>query len=108
MPINAGELRHRVTIESRSLADTVGGGQTETWATHAIVWAKVEPLSGRELIEANQGEARVSHRVTIRALATVTPQMRVLRGSRLLNIEAVLRVDNEIGELMELMCSEAA
>ncbi len=108
MLINAGQLRHRVVIQARTLSDTAGGGQTESWSTHATVWARVEPVSGRELMEAQQLEARVSHKVTIRALDTVTSEMRISHGSRSLNIESVLRINNELGEAMMLMCSEAA
>lgn len=49
---------------------------------------------------------RITHRVIIRALDTVTRDMRVRHGTRTLNIESVRRANNELGEAMELLCIE--
>lgn len=108
MPINAGRLRHRVTIETRGSGQDSYGQPSGTWSTHATVWAEVMPMSGRELIEGERTVGRAAFRVMIRSLSTVTEGMRVNQDSgRYLNIEAVLRGANEEGEYMELVCSEA-
>lgn len=105
--LNAGRLRHRVIIQTPTESVDVLGGISKSWATHATVWAEVQPLSGRELLEAAKTTSRVSHRVTIRELSTVTPKMRISYDSRYLYIESVRRVNNELGEVMELDCTEA-
>lgn len=105
--MKAGKLRHKVTIQSRTLTADSYGGQTETWATFAAgVWAAVEPLTSSEQWRAQQAQASVSHRVTIRYLAGVEPTMRVLFGTRHLNIGSIRNIEERNKEL-ELLCTEA-
>jgi SPP1 family predicted phage head-tail adaptor len=105
MTMLAHKLRHAITIQSKSVSRDVYGEETITWATFWSCWAAIAPLLGREFIEAQQMQARVTHRVTIRYHAGVLPEMRVLFGSRTFAIESVLTV-HEITEEMVLMCRE--
>ena len=102
-----GPLNKRVTIQTATESRDSHGDVAQTWATHATVWAAIEPLSGSERIVAQQAEAFTTHRVRIRYLSTVTSDMRVLYGTRYFNIESVLNID-ERGEEMHLLCQEAA
>lgn len=104
--MQAGKLRHRVTIEQRTQTFDANGSPTDTWTAFATVWASVEPLSGRELLNAEQIQPVVSHRVRLRYLSGVQPEMRVLHDSRALNIESVINKEERNIEL-ELLCSEA-
>lgn len=93
-------LRERVTIQQvTQAADTMGAAGTESWANIAtvpIVWAAVEPLSGREFFEAQRVAADVSHRVRLRYrddyTTVLTPKHRLRWGSRTLDIVATLEV----------------
>jgi Phage head-tail joining protein len=62
-------LRHRITIEQVTEQTDVNGPITDTWSHIPSRWASVEPLEGRELFEAHQVNAEVSHRVPLRWLA---------------------------------------
>jgi len=104
--MRAGKLRHRVTIQQATEARNSIGEVTRTWSALATVWANVEPLNGREFIDAQRPEVQVSHRVTMRYRSDVTPQMRVSHDSRTLNIEAVIETGERRREL-QLICSEA-
>lgn len=104
MAILAGDLRHRITIESVTRTDDGGGGFTEAWGTHAAVWSQVEEEFGREQYAGMQVEGSLDARVTIRKLGTVTNKMRVLYGVRVLAIRAVIR--DQRGEAMVLLCHE--
>lgn len=75
------------------------------WATEHAIWAEIKPLSGRELVEAQQVVADASHLVTIRYLSGVTPQKRILFGTRELYIESVQNTDERRRELV-LTCVE--
>lgn len=68
MPLPAGELRHRVTIEARTeVSDGHDGFLDPTWSTVAARRAaKVMPLQGRDLERARQVDPRISHEVTLR------------------------------------------
>lgn len=79
----------------------------ESWQDVATVWAAVEPLSGREYFAAEQTQARVNTRITIRYRAGIMPTMRVVWGAKLYNIRAVIDTEGRHEEL-QLMCEEAA
>lgn len=100
-----GNLRHRVTIQQLTRTDDGAGGYIETWTAVATVWADVYPLKGNERYEAQQVQANLSHRVTIRYRAGIVPSMRLQYGTRTLNIEAVIDPEERHRELV-LMCSE--
>lgn len=103
--MQAGKLRHQVDIQEGTEARDALGGVARTWSTVAIVWAAVEPLRGRELYEAQQVNAQLSHRVTLRYLGTLTTHHRLVHDGRVLNIAAVLDRD-ERHRTVELMATE--
>lgn len=105
MSISAGRLRHRVTIEKLTVGRDSIGGVTEVWSPFATRWAEVAPLRGREFFAAEQVNAEVSHRVTLRFLPGVVAKMRVNFGGRILTIEAALNIEERNREL-QLMCLE--
>jgi len=61
-----GELRHRVTLRKKEIAEDALKQQSEAWADIATVWAAIEPLSGREYFAARQENAEVTAKITIR------------------------------------------
>ncbi len=108
--VTVGELRHRLVIQSARAADDGGGGQSDPWSdpvTVATVWGKVEPLTGGERPRAMQIEDRLSHRVVIRHRPGITPAMRIVFGTRLFNVRAVVNRE-ERGRFLELLCEEGA
>jgi len=103
--INAGALRHRVSLQQSTLTADGGGGATLAWTTVATVWAAIQPLKGRERQRAEQIESPLTHRVTIRHRDGVTAAMRVLFGARVFNIRAVINPD-ERDRRLDLLCEE--
>lgn len=103
-----GKLRHRVMIQQNSPSVDSFGELTESWSALASnVPAKVESLTGRELIQGEQQEGVVTHMVTIRYRSDVTSQMRVVHNSKNFNIESALDPDGMTRRLF-LMCKELA
>lgn len=76
--MRAGDLRHRVEIQEPSDSRDAHGGITRTWNTVATRWARIEPLSGRELFQAQQVEARTRVRITMRPYAALTETHRIV------------------------------
>lgn len=80
--MQAGSLRHRVTLQSPSAPVADGdGGFTQTWTAFATrISAKVEPATARSLerVVANSVQSRASHLVTIRYRTGVTTTSRVV------------------------------
>lgn len=94
-----------MSIQSATETRNGYGEAVKTWSTVTTVWASVEPLRGRELFDAEQVQSEISHRVRVRYSGSVTPQNRLLFGSRVLEIQAVINV-NERNREMQLMCKE--
>lgn len=100
-PVRAGQHRTRVQIEELTHTQNSIGEPIESWSILDIRWAKIMPLSGRELMEAEQYRAGVTHRVEIRAPGlALRPEMRLLvRGtSRYLHLVQVFD-KGELGEV---------
>jgi SPP1 family predicted phage head-tail adaptor len=106
--VQAGRLRKRLDLETPNTAkDSFGGTPLEPWAPITTMWGSVEPLSGRELLLAQQVQAEVTHRVRVRYVATHVPTavMRFTLGARHFQILSGINVDERNREL-ELMCKE--
>jgi SPP1 family predicted phage head-tail adaptor len=103
--MKAGDLRHKVTIQ-QSLPDRDSyGTEVPRWSDFATVWAEVKDISGREYTAMQQAISNIAVRVRIRYLGGVVPTMRVIYGSRTLDIVSVIDPDGRLIEL-HLMCQE--
>lgn len=105
-----GPLRHRITIQSATLAQDSYGEPIKTWAnlaTNPQAWAEVTsaPAGERFLSGGEQVIAHLTHRVRIRYRSDVTVKMRVVHESRHLYIENVVDPTGRRRELM-LLCRE--
>jgi len=94
--MRAGLLRHRVRIETLSGASDAYGEQSKTWTPYATVWAEILPITGKERMSADQVQADITHKITIRATSTrVPPSARVVFNSqgadRIFNVINILR-----------------
>lgn len=107
--MRAGLLRHRVTIQARSVVRDAAGGEAETWVDQPPpVWARVRPLNGRELLSANQIQAETTHEVTMRYRPGLTSAHRLLFGTRILHIAAPPANVDERGIELVMLCKEAS
>lgn len=103
--IIAGRLRHRIVIQSPTETINSYGEREQTWATFATVWASIEPMRGRELLEAQQINAELSVKIRIRYLASVKPKYRISWDSRTFEINSIANIEERDREI-ELMCTE--
>lgn len=103
--IDPGELRHQIKLQSLTQTSNRLGETDETPVLVSHVWAKIEPLTGRELFDSQQFGSDVSHKVTIRYRAGVNAAMQILYGVRIFNIVSVLNLD-ERNRLLVLICKE--
>ena len=87
--MSAGQLRHRVDLQSR--VDTVDalGQPSTTWQSVAFLWGDVRYLTGLSAIKA--GADTSASKVSIRLRhGTFNAGQRVVYGDEVFNIEAVL------------------
>lgn len=106
--MRAGQLRHRVAIQS--LGDTTQnpyGESQGSWTTNRTVYASVEPVGGSETDELGRVASLVTHMVRIRYQPdiTLTPKNRLLWGTRELNIVSVLKSE-EVSREWRITCTE--
>lgn len=91
--MQTGKLRHFVTFQTPTVEVDSQGDTVETW-TDAFdgqqISAAIEPLSGRELIAAQQVHSRVTTRITVRYRPGILPEMRIVHRGVYYNIEAVI------------------
>lgn len=103
--MRAGQLRHKIVIQQAAYATDAYGGRIPTWSFWAYRQADVSPIDGREAQYAKTIAATVSHKVTIRYTPGVDPTMRLVFGTRVFAINAVLNVDERNRE-HGLYCTE--
>lgn len=97
--MRSGELRQRVTIQVNTPAANSMGELVDTWSEWAEVWGAVEPNNGRRYFEALQANADVSGVCRIRYRAGILPTMRLLLGTRVMQIATVIDPDERHREL---------
>ena len=102
-----GLQRHRLAIRAATEAADEYNQMIKTWATSSTVWGSVQPLSGQELVNAQQVHALTTHRIKIRYISTLTTEMRILFRTRVFEIVSMLDVLERQTEL-ELLCKEVA
>ena len=103
-PLNSGDLRHRIKIERPVETQDAFGEVELAFHPFADRWAAIEPLRGRERMEADAVDARTTHRVLLRNLE-VNPRDRLKYGAR--TFEVVSSIDpDERGIFIELRCEE--
>jgi len=111
--MRAGRLRQRINVQKVTETRGAHGSVTRTWNTVASRWASVEPLRGREYMEAAQATSNVTHRVRMRfysGLNTKSYRFQFTNppdSERTLNIDSVLNLDERNRE-HECMCIEDA
>lgn len=103
----AGQRNRYVRIERDTGTGVDAANSTvPDWTVFCREWVSIKDLMGKELEQAKQRVATATIEVELRYHEGITSQMRIIDGSRTLNIEAVLDPENRKAE-MKLLCSEA-
>lgn len=106
--MQAGKLRHRIDIERNTPTLNSLNEPVQAWAAvYPSVACSLEPLNGKELFSAQQFNAQVTHKVTMRGGKTITAADRIKFGARVFEITSVINKD-ERGIETEIMCFERA
>jgi len=102
-------LTEPVTIQSATVGGSYGGSDPD-WSnptTVASCRAEIKYLRGRELLDAKAVASAVQWRVRIRERTGITSSMRVVWGSRTLDIAVVDESPKRFG-FIDLFCAEHA
>lgn len=87
--MQAGQLRHRVTLQQPTNVEGDEGEYTQQWVDVAELDAFVEPVSASESFFVEQVNNEVTHKITIRAYEGIKPTWRFVFMNRVLNIDRV-------------------
>ena len=104
MPLDAGNLWARVTIETPTSTQSDVGEATLAWSEFATVWADVQPLSGREAERYGEVVGLSGHKVTMRYLSGLSSKMRLIYDGRILEIGQIN--ERERRWIHEVICTE--
>lgn len=100
-----GRMRERVTIKAPQETQSPSGEVTLGWdTTLATVWASVDGLSGRDILQAMQANVVASHRIRIRYRADVTHEHRIIWRNRTMEIASVVERENRT--VLEILARE--
>lgn len=92
MPLTLGKMRHRVRIERPAADTSLDGAGSGTWQLLAEVWAEVQDIlpsrrPAEQLTDGINLASRLAY-VRMRYRSDVTPDMRFVLGSRVMQIVA--------------------
>jgi SPP1 family predicted phage head-tail adaptor len=106
-PPSAGDLRHRLTYQTRSTVLDPMNEAGDVWTSVGTFWARVEPLTGMELMNARQLKATTGHKVLMRNVGGIVPSGRFLfeATGRVFGIDQVFRIDEQ-NAFLSIHCSE--
>jgi SPP1 family predicted phage head-tail adaptor len=104
--MQAGKLRHRVTIQLPvKMQNDTTGGVDFSWTTFAVnVPAAVEPLSVGKFLAAQQVQSEISTMITIRWRSGLQPNMRVLHGATIYDVIGYLPDKDTNRDYVTLPC----
>lgn len=104
--MRAGQLRHRVSIQTQNDVDDGMGGFTTTW-THSF-WARaaIWDLTSKERLDAMKLESVVSSKIRIRYRAGITSKNRIVFGSSVFNILGDPVNHERRNIYLDILCSE--
>lgn len=91
--LDAGMLRHRMSLQTLLTNDDGLGGFEEIWQEVTECAAALEPLAASQSFIADQADERISHRITIRFRHDVSSGQRFVMEGRIFRIVTVYDPD---------------
>lgn len=109
--MNPGKLNKRIKILEFAEGEDGAGGYLDNWITGEgwneiiTVWANINPLSGRDLIMAQQTMSEITHKITIRYNSNIKSSHIIAYNSRRFDIQYI-RNTQEKNTYLEILCVE--
>ncbi len=103
--ISAGELRHRIQIQSPSTSQDSVGQPTAEWTTYHTCWAKIATTKNTFLFQTNEFTSKTSFVISIRYQPGVTISVadRILFKGEVYEIEFLDNV-KQLNQEVRLTC----
>lgn len=94
-----GAMTRRISIQSIDKTPTSTGQTSDLPVTLVSVWAKIEPLDGRELYLAKAQQDSTTHLITMPYYPGITAKMQAVWSGRTFNFTSVVNVEEADREL---------
>ena len=101
--IQAGRLNRQITIQRHGTAQDATGQVIEAWSEVCQAWASIRHPGGLETVRAGAETTIVKASIRIRYRTDIDAGMRVLHGTTVYDIKAVL-LDEVKREHVDLVC----
>lgn len=102
--IRAGKMRERVRFERPSQVRSPSGETRLNWTEIATVWASVDGLPTRDIMQAQQANVLATHKIVCRYRADVDHTSRMIYRGRTMELSAVTDRNNR--EYLEILARE--
>ena len=96
-------LNSQITVQQRQAGSDAAGQPLTTWTNVATLWAEIRHPTGLEQIRAEGQVSTVQASIKVRQRDGITAAMRVLHGTTVYEIRAVLP-DQVERQFMHLVC----
>lgn len=100
MSVRSGDMRHRITLQTRSATQSADGEQLLAWSDFATRWASIQRATGKEVFAAAQVNGRIPTVFRIRYLAGLSSAMRLVFDNKVYDIQPPVDVDGRREELI--------
>lgn len=104
--MRAGSLKNKITFQEQTQTKNNFGEVEETWSDVLTTWASIQTISGKEQYLSNQNYATLSHKLRVRYSSLINSKQKILFGTRVFKILAVLNIFEKNKEL-EILVEEA-
>jgi SPP1 family predicted phage head-tail adaptor len=94
-----GRLNKLIVVQSREETTDEYGGPVYEWGDVSTVWARILPLSGRDLIAAQAAQNETVTRFFIRYRSDITTDMRIVYKEKNYDITGIINIEEENREL---------
>lgn len=103
--MRASKLRNRITVhKATSIPSPMGGSGTKTWTAAFTVWASFEPLSVKDVLNAQAANSETRARCVLRYRTDIDSTMQIMHRGRLYEIDGDPLPDADSGlEYITLM-----
>lgn len=92
-------MRSRVQLQASTPTSNDFGEEVLAWNLVDEVWAELDPMEGREFFNAARNQVEQPIKIRIRYRPDVHERMRVVKGSRVYDIQSVVNVGERNREL---------
>ena len=99
MTRRAGEFRHTVKIQKKTIVYDEYNYETEAWIEYKKLWSKLEFLSVKDSINAKAAGSETTARLKLRKRKDIDTGMRVLYDGQTFQIVSSPKPDNENGRI---------